>query len=98
MALTDKYDFEFLVNEAEKLVFDELEKQLKTYEGELCLCNDCVADMAAFALNAIKPMYHYSLMGSLYAGQALANEELALNVQETVSNAIERVRENPSHG
>ncbi|MDR2537520.1 MAG: late competence development ComFB family protein [Treponema sp.] len=98
MALTDKYDFEFLVNEAEKLVFDELEKQFKTYEGELCLCNDCVADMAAFALNAMKPMYHYSLIGSLYANHALSDEELALQVQEVVSNAIERVRENPSHG
>lgn len=98
MALTDTYNFEFLVNEAEKLVFDELEKQFKTYEGELCLCNDCVADMAAFALNAMKPMYHHSLIGSLYAGQAISNEELAAKVQEVVSNAIEKVRENPSHG
>jgi competence protein ComFB len=98
MALTDKYNFEFLVNEAEKLVFDELEKQFMTYEGELCLCNDCVADMAAFALNMLKPMYHYSLIGSLYANQVLSNEDLALQVQDVVSNAIERVRENPSHG
>ena len=98
MALTDNYDFEFLVNEAEKLVFDELEKQFKAYGDKLCLCNDCVADMAAFALNAMKPMYHYSLMGSLYADQALSDEEFALQVQEVVSNAIERVRENPSHG
>jgi competence protein ComFB len=97
MALTDDYDFEFLVNEAEKLVFDELEKQLKAYEGKLCRCNDCVADMAAFALNAVKPMYRYSLLGSLYASQALTDEELAANVQETVSSAIERVRKNPSH-
>jgi competence protein ComFB len=97
MALTDDYDFQFLVNEAEKLVFDEIESQLKAYEGELCRCNDCVADMAAFALNAVKPMYRYSLLGSLYASQALADEGFAANVQEAVSNAIERVRKNPSH-
>jgi competence protein ComFB len=98
MALTDDYDFEFLVNQSEKLVFNELEKQLKAYEGELCLCNDCVADMAAFALNTIKPMYRYSLLGSLYANEALSNEEFALEIQEAVSSAVERVRENPSHG
>ncbi|MDR3303732.1 MAG: late competence development ComFB family protein [Treponema sp.] len=158
MALTDTYDFEFLVNEVEKFVFDELEKQLAAYPKpesapapalesttepppetapapesaaepppetasepdthmdappepppepdeepdadalSLCLCNDCVADMAAMALNSIKPMYRYSLLGSLYMSQAISDEAFAANIKDTVAKAIEKVRLNPSHG
>ncbi|MDR1986792.1 MAG: late competence development ComFB family protein, partial [Treponema sp.] len=54
MALTDQYSFELLENEAEKLVLDELERQLAVFEGDLCRCNDCVVDMAAMALNTVK--------------------------------------------
>jgi competence protein ComFB len=53
--------------------------------------------MAAMALNAVKPYYRFSLLGTLYAAQALSEESYALSVKEAVSNAIEKVRKNPSH-
>ena len=55
MGLTDQYNFELLENEAEKLVFDELERQLAAFEGDLCRCNDCVVDMATMALKWSNP-------------------------------------------
>ncbi|MDR2486091.1 MAG: late competence development ComFB family protein [Treponema sp.] len=97
MALTDKYDFELLKNEAEKLVFDELEKQLATYDDETCRCNECVVDMAAMALNAVKPLYRVSLLGALYASEAMNDEVYAQSVRQAVLNAIEKVRDNPAH-
>jgi competence protein ComFB len=97
MALIDNYDFELLRNEAEKLVLDELGRQLESFEGEVCTCNDCVVDMAAMALNAIKPYYRFSLLGTLYAAQAMSEESYAASIKEAVSSAIEKVRENPSH-
>jgi competence protein ComFB len=97
MAFIDNYDFELLRNEAEKLVLDELGRQLESYDGEICVCNDCVADMAAMALNAVKPYYRFSLLGTLYAAQAMSEESYAASIREAVSNAIEKVRENPSH-
>jgi competence protein ComFB len=97
MALTDAYDFEFLVNEAEKFVLDELERQLVTCPETVCRCNDCVADMAAIALNVVKPMYHYSLLGTLYTSNAITDESVATNVKDAVATAIEKVRYNPSH-
>ena len=97
MAFIDDYDFEHLTNEAEKLVINELDKQLAVYKLEICRCNECVVDMAAMTLNSVKPLYHFSLLGSLYAAQAKNEAEYAKSIVEAVSNAIERVRSNPSH-
>ncbi|MDR2103302.1 MAG: late competence development ComFB family protein [Treponema sp.] len=97
MAFIDNYNFELLQNEAEKLVLNELGKQLEAYEGEICLCNDCVVDMAAMTLNTVKPFYRFSLLGSLYASQAMSEESYAASVRQAVAQAIEKVRRNPSH-
>lgn len=97
MAFIDEYDFEFLKNEAENLVLMELERQLGTYSAPVCRCNDCVVDMAAMALNAVKPLYRVSLLGGLYTASAMDEKAYASNVREAVFNAIEKVRKNPSH-
>jgi len=97
MAFLDKYDFQHLINEAEKLVLDELSRQLETYPEPVCLCNECVVDMAAMALNMIKPLYRVSLLGGLYTARVMDEKAYASGIRETVYNAIERVRKNPSH-
>jgi competence protein ComFB len=97
MAFSDDYDFEFLVNEAEKLVLNELERQLENYPEPVCKCNDCVVDMAAMALNTVKPIYRVSLLGTLYASRAMDEKSYATSIREAVFNSIEKVRKNPSH-
>ncbi len=95
MSLRDAYDFDGLVNEAERLVLDELEAQL-AQANDLCKCQDCVLDMAAFALNNTRPAYRVSLMGSVYARSAAAAES-AQELKRAVRDAIARVKANPSH-
>jgi competence protein ComFB len=97
MAFLDNYDFELLKNEAENLVLTELGRQLESYEGEICTCNDCVVDMAAMAMNSVKPLYRFSILGTLYASQAMEDDSYGESVRGAVSAAIERVRKNPSH-
>ena len=97
MALTDKYDFELLKNEAEQLVLNELELQLETQGPDLCRCDECIMDMAAMALNAVKPLYRFSLLGTQYAAQAMNEQSYAESVQQAVSQAIARVSANPAH-
>jgi len=97
MALKDEYDFEFLKNEAETLILDELERQLEVHTKPLCRCNDCVNDMAALALNTVKPLYRVSLLGSLYTALAMDEKTYATSVRDAVFKAIERIRKNPSH-
>jgi competence protein ComFB len=97
MAFIDDYDFELLINEAEKLVLEELGRQLESFKETICRCNECVVDMAAMALNTVKPLYRVSLLGTLYASQAMNEESYATGVREAVTRAIEKVRKNPAH-
>jgi len=98
MGFANDYDFDLLVNEAERLVLTELELQLDARKDQnLCVCADCVLDMAPFALNSVKPLYRVSLLGSLYAAHAMDEESYAHTVREAVTKAIDRVSANPSH-
>jgi len=97
MAFTDEYDFELLKNEAENLVISEIELQLKTKPETMCRCNECVVDIAAISLNTVKPLYRFSLLGTLYASQAMTEQSYADSVKSAVSMAIEKVRRNPAH-
>jgi len=95
MALKDEYNFDLLKNEAETLVIRELEQQLK--KSDVCRCNECVVDAAAIALNTVKPLYRFSLLGTLYASQAMTERSYADSVKKAVAQAIKKVKENPGH-
>ena len=97
MAFIENYDFEHLKNDAESMVFKELGRQLENFSIPICLCNDCVLDMAAVALNSIKPLYRVSLLGSLYTASAMDEKGYATGIRDAVFSAIEKVRKNPSH-
>ena len=98
MAFIDSYNFENLKNEAENVVIKDLGRQLDAYPDPICKCNDCILDMAAMALNTVKPLYRVSLLGKLYTETAMAEgSNYARSVREAVFDAIEKVRKNPSH-
>ncbi|MDR2471462.1 MAG: late competence development ComFB family protein [Treponema sp.] len=97
MAFADNYDFDMLKNESEKLVVTELGRQLETHKEPLCRCETCVVDMAAMALNAVKPLYRVSLLGTQYAAQAMSETGYAASLKSAVAKAIEQVRKNPAH-
>jgi competence protein ComFB len=97
MAFIDDYGFELLKNEAEQLVYGELEAQLAEADEGICRCNDCVMDMAAMALNNVKPLYRFSILGTLYAAQAKSDQAYSDNIRQQVANAIAKVSSNPSH-
>ena len=95
MKLREQYDFENLTNETERYIFEELERQLEASEDILCICQDCVLDMAAFALNSVKPVYRVSLLGKVYAESL--GEERTEEIRKAVETAIRKVSSNPSH-
>jgi competence protein ComFB len=98
MGIRDDYDFGVLVNEAERMVTDELERALaERADPSICVCQDCVLDMAAFALNALKPIYRVSLLGTMYAHAMDDASPYAREVRAAVDAAIARVHANPGH-
>ena len=97
MAFVDNYNFELLKNEAEVMVIHELEQQLAAQPEGMCRCNECVVDIAAIALNAVKPLYRFSLLGTLYAAQEMNEQSYADSVKNAVAQAIQKVKANPAH-
>jgi competence protein ComFB len=97
MAGIGRYNFQNLSNVAEKIVLDELGRQLDEYKLDICKCNDCIVDMAAMALNSVKPLYRCSLLGELYTAEAMNDPSYAKSVQKAVRLAIEKVSLNPGH-
>lgn len=95
MGLREKYDLTELTNDAEELVFSELEKVLDEKGEAICQCDDCVLDMICLALNHVKPRYRVSLMGSLYT--RVEDPEIKAQVKKAVRKAVEIVGTNPSH-
>lgn len=94
MSLPDKLHFDALVNEAEALVFEEMRRQLPAHP-EMCTCEDCLTDIAAHALNHVRPRYRASLLDRVTAaGDAAA---YAREVHRAVAEAIARIQAHPSH-
>ena len=97
MALQDRYDLSDLTNQMEDFVFDELEKQLNAIADEdICKCNDCILDMACYALNSLTPRYRSSLIGSLYA--KIESDEVKRSISGSVADAVQKISQNPLCG
>jgi competence protein ComFB len=96
MSFLNEYNFDLLKNEAEVLVIREMEHQLSK-QPDMCLCNECIVDIAAVALNAVKPLYRFSLLGTLYASQAMTEQSYSDSVKNAVAESIEKVKNNPAH-
>ncbi|MEI6387384.1 MAG: late competence development ComFB family protein [Spirochaetota bacterium] len=97
MAFSEEYDFSILRNEAERFVTLELGRRLEELsDPSICLCQDCILDMAALALNTIRPLYRVSLLGTMYAS-AMGEGEYQEEVRKVVDQAIAKVHASPSH-
>jgi competence protein ComFB len=97
MSFLEEYDFDLLKNEAEIMVVREIERQLSTGHENMCRCNECIVDIAAISLNSVKPLYRFSLLGALYASQAMTEQSYADSIKQSVTQAIKKVKKNPAH-
>ena len=97
MPLLNVHDLSLLKNESEEVVLNELENQLNYLPGYICTCKECLLDVTALALNSIKPLYRVSLLGKIYTGVAMNENDYAAKVREAVFKAIEKVHKNPAH-
>jgi competence protein ComFB len=93
----DEYNFDNLLDEGRRLVIEELKSQLTDLHHDVCVCNECVVDMAALALNQLPPRYRCSLMGSIYLSDDTSDPVYRKKLKDAVKTAIERVSRNPGH-
>ena len=95
MAIRESYDFDSLSNEAEELVVSEIEKQIPEYP-ELCTCSECILDVAAYALNSVRPRYRVSLLDSVFVDAEERSSYLE-EIRRAVRDRILKVSTNPPH-
>lgn len=96
MTFIENYKLDEIKNEVEEIAYKELERQLELISDEdICKCTDCVQDMACFTLNQMKPRYTVSLLGSLFT--KVETEALIQDIENVVSQAVEKISQNPLH-
>lgn len=94
MSIRDNYNFDSVFNEAERLVLEELDLQLSKAPASVPRSEECVLDMACYALNLVRPMYRVNLLGRLYADALMRDN--AGEIRDAVSRAITQISQNPA--
>lgn len=74
----------------------ELENQLKK-RPSICHCDKCKEDMAAIALNHLRPIYVVSYKGETYTRIKELEIQFMADVTSEVIKAIELVNKEPHH-
>ncbi len=95
MRLQNRYSLENLKNRTEEMVFERI-KKLKEEGTIFCTCQECVLDLAAFALNHVTPRYYTSLPGSLYPNR-IQEKKLQIEIDLALETCLKRTRSHPHH-
>ena len=72
-------------------------KRLSGSIGDYCNCDKCKMDVAALALNNLKPKYVVTEKGNLLGRANNMNQQFNADVTLEVTKAITIVGENPQH-
>lgn len=83
-------------NYMEDIVSDEMEKLLADTK-DVCKCQKCRLDMAAWALNRLPPQYIVTEKGRVYTKINEQNIQFQVDVMREVTKAILNISRNPKH-
>ena len=86
--------------ELHNLLEDEVIKSIDKFIeeiGDVCSCDKCKLDIAAIALNNLKPAYVVTEKGSLYGRVNNLNYQFSTDVMAEVTKAVAVVGKNPQH-
>jgi competence protein ComFB len=83
-------------NYMERVVKETLEKLLKDRD-DVCKCEECVADMMAYALNRLPPKYIVTDRGYIFSKLSEVEAQFQVDVLEAVLEAINVISKNPRH-
>jgi len=82
-------------NYMEDLVFTQLDEVVKDVGA--CGCEKCRMDIAAIALNSLKPHYVVTAKGRLYTKLNTLQQQFDVDVLSAITKAAMFVKMNPRH-
>lgn len=83
-------------NILEKIVWDNMGNVIRCKAGA-CDCDICRADIAAYALNHVKPKYVATSKGETISKAEYMDNQVYMNVIIALTEAVEVVSANPHH-
>jgi competence protein ComFB len=83
-------------NIVEKIVWDNIDVVLKR-NPEACGCDRCRADMAAYALNKIRPRYVVTEKGAVMARALSLETGFQIELLVVLTEAMKMINANPRH-
>ena len=92
MAIIKSYDLDALENVNEKKVWNYIENYVNDHP-KVCRCRDCILDIAAIALNSLKPAYNVSV---IHANQKPTGANIE-EIKKAVKKAVKIVTKSPHH-
>ncbi len=90
-----------LVNYAEKAVnqlMANVVEKIREQDAGACLCEICLEDVAASALNQLPPLYASSEPGDLVTESQLNELGGEQKIMAAIMNAAQIITKNPRHG
>lgn len=85
-----------LENFMEDLVTEYMDDLLKDRE-DVCKCNQCLLDIATFALNKLPPMYFSRPKGMVYSRLEEFENQIRADIIAILITGIEKISKGPMH-
>lgn len=85
-----------LRNVTQDIVFEKLEEMLHN-RPEVCSCERCRFDMAAIALNNLKPRYVVTERGAAFTRVSVLDVQIAADTIKELTRALAQVGKEPRH-
>ncbi len=96
MKLSESYDLEKLGNKTEEMVFDAIARLIEVGE-DVCTCEECILDLAAWTLNHVSPRYYTSLLAPLNP-RPEADRRMQVGIELAIASGMKQLRRHPHHG
>lgn len=95
MKLKERYNLENMRNRAEEMVFEAIERVLEA-DQEMCSCEECVLDLAAWTLNHVTPRYYTSLLPPLRQNPEAARKA-QIEIELSIAAGKKKLKSHPHH-
>jgi competence protein ComFB len=95
MRLDERYNIENMKNRAQEMVFEAIEKVIEK-GGDMCACEECVLDLAAYTLNHVKPGYYTSLLAPL-SPRPENEKKMRVEIELALASGMKKLKSHPHH-
>jgi competence protein ComFB len=95
MKLKERYNFDNLGNRSQEMVFESIARLVES-GSEMCTCEECVMDLAAWTLNHVSPRYYTSLLAPLKPDPG-QERQMRVQIDLALAAGLKRLKEHPHH-